>query len=611
MTLQIALVYGVLVGAIALWVSDRLRVDLVAVLALLVLSLTGVLDPGEALAGFADPVVLMIAGLFIVGEGLFQTGVAQTIGRWPARIAGESEVRLLAVIMAMVALLSAFMSSTGTVAIMLPVVMGLAWERGIAPSRLLIPLAVASLLGGMLTLIGTPPNIVVSNYLATTGRPPFRFFTFTPVGLPILLAGIGFMVLVGRHLLPERKADDGGSGPPRTSVADLTETYDLAGTLFRVRVPATSSIAGRTIEEVQVRKRFGVNVVGMNPQAPRHGHAPTELIATPPWTRFEPGDEIHLQGRPKAVADFVNAHGLDPLPDREGEAVGEGLGLVEVLLTPGSSLIGKTLETSGIREKYRVIVLAVRRMGQPLDEDLATTPLRFGDTLLVKGAWKRIAMLERERRDFVVTGVPGEMERAVRPYQRAPWALAIMAGMMLLMTFDIVPAVFAVLLAAAAMVLTGCVRGDDAYRAINWTSVVLIAAVLPMATALEKTGGMALMVEALGGALDRAGPMTLLATLFVLTSLMSQVISNTATAVLLTPLAFQLAVGIGANPEPFLMAIAIAASTAFATPIASPVNTLVLGPGGYRFGDFFKVGVALQLIVLALSLLIVPLLFPF
>jgi di/tricarboxylate transporter len=612
-TVQIALVYAVLLGAVALWASDRLRMDLVGVLALLVLALSGILTPAQALAGFSDPVVLMIAALFIVGEGLFRTGVAQAIGSLPARVAGESEVRLLAAVMLMVALMSAFMSSTGTVAIMLPAVVGLAWDRGIPPSRLLIPLAVASLLGGMLTLIGTAPNIVVSNHLAEMGREPFHFFSFTPVGLVMLVIGVGFMVLFGRRLLPERPPPRGESRPPDTSLSALSQAYGLAGTLFSVRVPPGSPVADRTIEDIQIRKRFDVNVVGIVKGSARRGRrlAQDELRPAPPSTRFRAGDVVYLQGLPKAVAGFVGAHRLELLGDEETDDVPEGLGLVEVLLTPGSRLLGRTLEESGIRETYRVTVLSIRRMGEPILENLGAVQLRFGDTLLVKGAWDRIHALQREQRDFVVTGVPRELDRAVRPYERAPLAVGILLVMMALMTFNLVPPVLAVLAAASAMVLTGCVGGDEAYRAIDWRSVVLIASVLPIATALEATGGMALIVDALGGVLEHAGPLALLGSLFVLTSVLSQVISNTATAVLLAPIAFQLAMNLGARPEPFLMGIAVAASTAFATPIASPVNTLVLGPGGYRFGDFFKVGVALQLLLLFATLLVVPLLFPF
>ncbi len=619
MTLEIAVVYGVLVGAIGLWASDLLRMDLVALVALLVLAVAGILTPAEALAGFADPVVIMIAGLFVVGEGLYQTGVAQAMGRLLARLAGTSEARLLAVVMLMVALLSAFMSSTGTVAVMLPVVVGLAWERGIPPSRLLIPVAVASLLGGMLTLIGTAPNIVVSSHLSAMGRAPFGFFTFTPVGVVMVLVGISFTVLFGRRLLPERRPPVQEGAPPTTSVAALAEAYGLPGTLFHARVPDASPLAGRTVEEAAIRRRFGVTVVGIRrarPRPPVPGLPATRpgtgpLDPVPPDTRIEAGDWLYVQALPKAAADFVGTQRLELLSDPDGDEVPEGMGLVEVLLTPGSRLLRKTLEDSGIREKYRVTVLSIRRMGEPILDGLGVIPLRFGDTLLVKGAWDRIRLLQRERGDFVVTGIPAELDRAVRPYRRAPLAVAILAAMMTLLTVDLVPAVLAVLMAAAGMVLAGCVDGDEAYRSINWQSVVLIAAVLPIATALEKTGGMALIVTALGATLQGGTPLMLLAFLFVLTSILSQVISNTATAVLLAPMAFRLALDMGAAPEPFLMTIAVAASTAFATPIASPVNTLVLGPGGYRFGDFFRIGVALQALVLAATLIVVPLLFPF
>jgi di/tricarboxylate transporter len=285
--------------------------------------------------------------------------------------------------------------------------------------------------------------------------------------------------------------------------------------------------------------------------------------------------------------------------------------MAEVLLTPRSSLLGRTLKDIRFRDRHQVTVIGIKRLGTLVEGDFRDLPFRFGDTLLVKGGWEAIRRLQGETRDVVVAMAPREMEDALAPLGRAPLAVAIMVGMMLLLTLGVVPAVTAVLLAAVAMVLSGCVTPQDAYRAINWESVVLIAAILPMATALEKTGGMAWMVSLLTRGLDGAGPLLLLITLFVLTSALSQVISNTATAVLLAPIASSLAFGMGVRPEPFLMTLAVAASTAFATPVASPVNTLVLGPGGYKFGDFFRVGVALQGIILVLTALIVPWLFPF
>lgn len=611
MTGSIALVYAILFVTILLFVSERLRLDVVALLALLALALTGVLTPEEALAGFADPVVLMIAGLFVVGDGLFQTGVADRLGRLPARLAGDSEVRLLVVIMVLVALLSAFMSSTGTVAVMLPVVMGIAWSRDLSPSKLLIPLSVASLLGGMLTLIGTAPNIVVSNHLVAMGHEGFGFFTFTPVGLVVLVVGIGFMALIGRRLLPVRRSP---AARPRSddapSMEELAETWALLPTLFRVRVPSGSPLVGRRLAELDLPSRYGLTVAEVHggPRG-RRARASSPALAD---TALAEGHVLVLQGTPDGLTRLVARTGIELLEEgAAGDPTAPETGIAEVLLTPRSRLIGKTLRGLEFRDRYQLSVVGLKRMGSLVEEDIRDVELRFGDTLLVQGPWAQIRLLEREPRDFVVALAPREMSQALRPMDRAPLAIGIMAGMMLLLTFGIVPAVTAVLLTAVAMVLSGCVKVDDAYRAVNWESVVLIAGILPMATALEKTGGMDLIVETLRSALAGSGPLLLLGALFVLTSMLSQVISNTATAVLLAPIAYQLAIGIGAAPEPFMMGIAVAASTAFATPVASPVNTLVLGPGGYRFRDFFMVGVGLQILVLLATLVVVPRLFPF
>jgi di/tricarboxylate transporter len=620
MTAEILLVYGILAGAVLLFVSERLRLDVVALLALLALALTGILTPGEALAGFADPVVIMIAALFVVGDGLFQTGVAQSMGKLPGRLAGDSEVRLLVIIMLLVAVLSGFMSSTGTVAVMLPVVMGLAWARDLSPSKLLIPLSVASLLGGMLTLIGTAPNIVVSNHLAAMGREPFGFFTFTPIGIAMVGVGIVFMALVGRRLLPDRPSPAG-----RPSVEDQLTMEELAGSwelhpqLFRLRVSEDSPMAGRPLEELELPDRFRITVLeiveegeGGGGRGLRRRTQPGELKPALAGAQFEPGQVLLVQGSPEGVARMVGRGWVSLLEEvQEGDPTAREAGIAEVLLTPRSRLLGRTLKELKFRDRYQLSVVGIKRLGESVEGDVREVPLRFGDMLLVQGPWERIRLLQHEGRDFVVAMAPREMEPALRPLDRAPLAVGIMVGMMLLMTFDLMPAVTAVLVAAVAMVVSGCVSADDAYRAVNWESVVLIAGILPMATALEKTGGMQLIVDGLARTTEGAGPLLLLVVLFVLTSGLSQVISNTATAVLLAPIAYQLALGIGAAPEPFMMTIAVAASTAFATPVASPVNTLVLGPGGYRFGDFFKVGVALQFLVLLLTVAIVPFLFPF
>ncbi len=611
MSPEVLLVFGILAATIALFISNLLRLDLVALLSLLALTLTGILTPAEALAGFSDPVVLMIAGLFVVSGALFRTGVAARLGRGIGVMAGKSEVRMAVFVMLTAAVLSGFMSSTGTVAVLLPAIVTLAWKAGVSPSKLLIPLSFGALLGGMLTLIGTPPNIVVSNHLQAEGMAPFGFFAFTPVGLVMLLVGVTVMTLVGLRLLPARApASAARTGEPALTPAEISETYGLSDRLFRLRVTEESSLVERSVVDADLRGRYGVGVLHVRRvSASRRGGGDTRRRRRGPLL---PGDELEVQGPPGAVQALCETERLERLPARSldsGEPLSE-FGLAEVLLTRRSRLLRRTLKDVRFRERFGVNVVSIWRGGQTLDEGLASVPLTFGDTLLVAGPWKRIDMLREEGNDFVVISRSPESDRPAPAAARAPLAIAVMVGMMVLMTFEIVAAVTAVMVAAVAMVLTRCIDVEDAYRSVNWESVVLIAGILPMATAMEKTGAIQLVVEQIAP-VGAAGPIAMLAVLFLITSGFSQVISNTATAVLLAPIAFQSALEMGLSPYPFLMTIAVAASTAFATPVASPVNTLVLGPGAYRFGDFFRVGIIVQAAILVATLLVVPLFFPF
>jgi di/tricarboxylate transporter len=599
-------VFAILLLTIALFMSDRLRLDLVALLSLLALTLTGILTPAEALAGFSDPVVIMIAALFIVGGGIFRTGVADRFGRMLGHVAGSGRPRLTMVVMLGAGALSGLMSSTGTVAVMLPVTAALAWNAGISPSLLLMPLSMGALLGGLLTLIGTPPNLVVANQLAASGFTPFSFFDFTPIGIIMLLAGALFMTLFGGRLLPSRAPADGpvGAGGIATVPGeDLVRGYAV-GTITRVRVRQGSPLIGISPARAGLRRQYGANVVGI-----RRRPAPGTPMRRLPRTAEEPiqlGDEVDLQLDPGTLDRLLEEQRLTSIGFRtEPEAQ-----LAEVLLTPRSRLIGRSLAELSFRERYRVNVLSLLRQGQPITAQLADVPLRFADTLLVAGTPQRIGLLRGDPGDFVVVAQAADPPRGDGISPRGRVALAIMAGMMLLLTFNIVPPVVAVLIAAVAMVLSGSIDMDAAYRSINWESVVLIAAILPMATALDKTGGMQLIVSALQP-LGAAGPLAMLAVLFLLTSVLSQVISNTATTVLIAPVAIGAAAELAVSPYPLLMGVAVAASTAFATPIASPVTMLVLGPGAYRFSDFLRVGAMLQLIIFGVTLLVVPLLFPF
>jgi di/tricarboxylate transporter len=607
MTAETLIVFGILLVAIVLFLSNRIRLDLVAILVIATLMLTGLLSPRQALSGFGDPLVILIAGLFVIGEGLVRTGLAHAVGQWLMEVSGRSENRLLVLLMVVVAVLSAFMSSTGAVAIFIPVVLGLAAKTRINPSRLMMPMAFASLIGGMLTLIGTPPNLIVSNQLENGGLEPFGFFSFTPIGLLVLLLGIAYMILAGRRLLPQASKDI-NPHQSRPTLNDLVQLFGLTGRLRFLRIAEGSAYAGQSLIESRLRTHFAATVIGIE----RKQTLKPVVMPALPHSRMEAGDILIAVMPPAEVVGDNDINGLQFIePDANRlNIVAKELGLAEILLPPRSELIGRTLAEVKFREHHGVNVLGVIRKNKSIVDDLTHLRLKFGDSLLIGGHWHQIRILKEERSNFVALSLPEEMDEAVPVQHKSPLALVIILGMLVLMTFNVLPAVTAVILAALAMVFTRCIRMKGVYAAINWQSLVLIAGMLPMATALEQTGGIDLIVNALIENLGPMGPTAVMAGLFILTSLFSQFISNTATTVLVAPIAMSAAEAMSVSPYPFLMTVAIAASTAFATPVASPVNTLVLGPGGYRFTDFIKIGVPLQLMIMILVLLVVPLVFP-
>lgn len=606
------LVFLILAGTIVLFVTDRFRLDLVAMLSLLALMLTGILTVPEALSGFSDPLVLIIAGLFVVGAGLFNTGVANRLGEWLGATAGSNPTRIVVMLMLVVALLSAVMSSTGAVAVLLPVTISLARDAKTPPSKLMMPLAFGSLIGGMLTLIGTPPNLVVSEQLRAAGYEPFRFFAFTPIGLAVLLVGIAYMVWIGRRLLPTGGLRLLRSGDvDNVTIAQLAGHYELDDDFYRLRVRRLSPLVDMQLEDSQIGAAYSVTVLDVQPW-PDGQPEPLPPRRVSPETRLRAHDIVTVRGTAEDVMRLCRDMDLGVRPrdsGRERISVGE-LGMAEVLIRGRSSLIGKTLQEARLRNAYDINVIGLKRRNAVLHDNLATTPLRFGDTLLVQGTWTAIQRLTEERNDFVVVGLPRELVERDHSLRKSSMAVLIVTAMLVVMTLQLLPTVTAVLSAAVAMVLTGCVRAETVYGRINWESVILIAAMLPMATALEKTGGVLFVADGLTGTLGAYGPMVVMVGLFMITLFFSQFISNTATTVLIAPIALQAAMTLGLTPYAFLMTVAIAASAAFATPIASPVNTLILGPAEYRFMDFVRTGVPLQLLVLLITLLLVPRLFP-
>lgn len=617
-------VFLILACATALFMSDRVRLDVVAILVVLALMLTGVLTPHQALAGFADPLVVMIVGLFVVGFAIVNTGLASAVGHALGKLAGRSEPRIIAAVMLATGLLSAFMSSTGTVAVMLPIAVAMAWRTGVSPSKVLMPVSFAALVGGMLTLIATPPNLVVSGALEVAGSPPFGFFAFTPFGIGLLLVTVLYMVTLGRRLLPGTAPSSPG-GIERSAaeeVSAVAERYGLPMRLGRLTIPEGSALSDTTLRELRWPERLGIRVLSVDtePAAVRAGLRSKRHLGRSkrlgPDTRLSVGDRLLVQGSKEALGAAAELAGaelreVDLDADR---SVPRNLGFAEVLLTPRSSWIGNSLAALGFRERYGVQVVAIQRGSERVtegrgDQRLAETRLRFGDTLLVQGPFAAIDRLDSERLDAVVLSETGG-ERPAPKRRKAPITVAVLVAMLLAMSAGWLAPVVAVLLAALTLVLSGCLTAEEAYRSVQWQSVVLIAGMLPLATALEATGGVKLIADAAVELFGGSGYVVLLAGTYVVTAGLGQVMSNTATAVLMAPVAIGAAAGLGIAPQGVLMMVALAAASSFCTPMSTPVNTLVVGPGQYRFMDFVRVGLPLQLLTGAVGLLMIPWFFP-
>lgn len=605
MTWEVLFVYGLVAGAVALFFSGRVRLDLTAAAVIVALAVSGVLTPAEAVAGFGNPLVLLIAGLFVVSEALYRTGIAAWVGVKIAGLASHSEQRLIALLMPVVAGLSAVMSSTGVVALFVPVVLSLARESGVPPARLLLPVAVASLIGGMLTLIGTPPNLVVSRALVDAGLPGFGFLDFSPLGAAILAAGVAFMLLIGRHLLPVAIE---GAAAPRRRLHEMASDHGIVDELHRLQIAPGSPLAGKTVSEMALRRQHRLTVIAVEQEGRLLNSLKPVLIET----RLHAGDVLVVSAPGAIVRRCVESLGLIDrgFPHGLQRRFRESFGVAEALVTPDSPLVGKTAYESNLRERQRLNLLSLRRGDGPLPMDFLSTRLKAGDVLLLAGSWNDLERLSGPRRDLVLLELPEEVAQRTWHANQAGWAVVIVACMLFLMVTQLTSNLVAVMLAAFAMVVTRCVSMDEAYRGMNWQTLVLIAGMLPLADALQKTGGGEFIVVGLQQLFEGAGPTLILLGLFVLTSLFSQFISNTATTVLIAPIALNMALGLGYDPTPFMMTVAIAASTAFATPVASPVNALIIAPGHYRAVDFLRVGIPLQLVAMGLTLLLVPALFP-
>lgn len=616
---QVGITVVTFVATIVAFIVNKVRADIVALCSMAALLLTGVISPKDALAGFSNSAVVIMIGLFVVGGAVFQTGLAKAISGRLLRLAGTSEKRLFFLVLLVTASVAAFVSNTGTVALLLPIVLAMSKTAGVSPAKLMMPLAFASSMGGIITLIGTPPNLIVDGYLRDNGLAGFSFFDFTPIGLICLATGLVFLYPLCRYFLKRRSAET-AEPDEEPSLGGLLQAYHIGDCVFRLRPDERQAAAAPlSVGELDIRRRYGVTVL----EARREAHTlfgSAEQVAVHSDTLLTGTETLYVLGRRERVDQLAHALHYTVVDDGAHGGMNKldfyEIGLAEVLITPDSALINRPLRAENFAERFGINVLAIKRAGHYLFEDIIDLKVKAGDMLLVHGAWQGIESMAKKHREWIVIGSPTETAEQVPLSHKAPLAAVIMILMVLAMVFGDyigVPPVASVIVAGLLMVLTRCVRSvDAAYKMIGWESIVLIAAMMPMSTALTNTGISQWIAENIVGSLQAFGPYAVLAAVYLVTSLLSTFISNSATAILVAPIAWQAAAGLdGASPEPFMMTAAVAASACFATPICTPPNAMVMNAGHYTFMDYVRVGLPLQVVMGIIAVLTIPLFFPF
>lgn len=603
-------VLSLLAIAVVLFATGKVRMDAIALMVIVAFVLSGTLTLTEAFSGFSDPNVILIAALFIIGDGLVRTGVATKMGAWLVSVAGNSETKMLIYLMLTVAGLGAFMSSTGVVAIFIPVVLSVSARMNTSPSRLMMPLSFAGLISGMMTLVATPPNLVVNSELLREGLHGFSFFSVTPIGLVVLILGIVYMLAV-RFMLKTDNGDSARDGRKRSTFRDLIREYHLTGRARRLAIRPGSPMIGQRLDDLKLRERYCANVIGVE----RWRRFRRVIVNVNGVSEFRARDVllIDMSASDVDLRQFCGEQMLEPMVLRGEYFADQALdvGMAEVALIPDSEMIGKTVREIAFRTRFGLNIVGMKRDGKAMDGSVVDEPLQLGDILLVVGNWRQIALLAKRGRDFVVLNMPVEVDDASPAHSQAPHAIFCLVLMVALMLTDEIPNPIAAIIACLLMGKFRCINAESAYKAIHWPSIILIVGMMPFALALQKTGGVDLVVKGLMDVAGGEGPYLMLGCLFVMCAAIGLFISNTATAVLMAPIALAAAKSMGVSPYPFAMVVAMAASAAFMTPVSSPVNTLVLGPGKYSFSDFVKIGVPFTVLLMVICVLLIPVLFPF
>ena len=595
MTPQIALTLAIIVGALIIFGTEKLRVDVVALLVLLTVGLTGLVGVEEVFAGFSNSAVITVWAVYIVSGGLFKTGVADILGKFILRLSGKNEMRLIAVIMLTCGLMSAFMNNVGATAMLMPAVISVGKQTNIPVSKLLIPLSFSSLLGGKMTLIGTPANILATSIVKRYGLPTFGFFDFTPIGVVVLATGILYMVFIGRRFLPIRQ-------PPGTGTPEIKG--QLRHYISEVRVHPDGTLAGNTLLESKLGADYDLTVIALVRGA-------KTIIELERNTIIEKDDILLIEGSAENLLRARNDLGLVTANESKRHAEldklsEEEIGIIEATLAPRSSMVNRSLRSMNFRERYGFTVLAVRRQGEILTKRLRSIRFQFGDDLLLQGPRDRMAELE-EKNDFLVLE-PLEIPESRR--RKMPIAIGLMLLVIVLALFAGLDIAIAMVIGAVGMVLSGALSMDEAYDSIDWRTVFLVAGMLPLGTAMETTGTARYIADLMLGAIGGLGPMAALAGMYLLAALVTQPMSNAAAMVLVVPIALDTALSLGANHLTFTLAVVIGAATSFLTPVGHKANVLVFGPGGYKFFDYARVGALLTVFLFIATMITLPIFFP-